>query len=203
MDDIRNIGKTIDAKDTASRWNKVYQSSNPEALNIAKILRVNDYLLPASGTALDLASGIGANAIYLAKKGLKTQAWDISDEAIRKINAYAKENKLPLSGKIKNLVEGPLKEASFDVIIVVHYLDRELATDIINALNPGGLLFYQTFTLEKTTFAGPKNPDFLLKPNELLSLFAPLRVISYREDSDQGDLSQGLRDEAMLVARKP
>lgn len=203
MKDIQNIASHVPASETRERWNQIYQDKSLGDYSIASILRSHDYLLPKSGQAVDLACGMGQNAIHLARKGLKTVAWDISDKAIHAINQYAKSHGLPLRGEVMDLLQAPLRDRHFDVILVTHYLDRGMAPDIIGALNPGGILMYQTFTREKTCEAGPNNPDFLLMPNELLHLFAPLRVLAYEENSDYGDLSRGLRNEAMLVAAKP
>ncbi len=68
-------------------------------------------------------------------------------------------------------------------------------------------MFYQTFTKLRTgeedgNDKGPRHPDFLLDDNELLRLFAPLRVRFYREESLLGDTAQGVRNEAMLIAQK-
>ena len=63
-------------------------------------------------------------------------------------------------------------------------------------------MFYQTFVREKLNPAGPGNPDYLLAENELLELFAGLRVVFYREDGRVGDLTCGRRDEAYFVGQK-
>ncbi|MGB9553175.1 MAG: hypothetical protein ACPL7L_02215, partial [bacterium] len=41
-----------------------------------------DFLVPSSGTGLDLGSGSGKNSLYLASKGLEMQAVDISRKAL-------------------------------------------------------------------------------------------------------------------------
>ena len=51
----------------------------------AKVLSDYAYLLPESGTALDLACGRGGNALFLARRGLETHAWDISRNAINEL----------------------------------------------------------------------------------------------------------------------
>ena len=83
-----------------------------------------------------------------------------------------------------------------------HFLDRSLVPHLVNALKPNGLLIYQTFTREKLTSAGPNNPDRLLSVNELLHLFAPLRVLVYREEGRVGNIEQGFRSEAYIVAQR-
>jgi tellurite methyltransferase len=64
------------------------------------------------------------------------------------------------------------------------------------------LVFYQTFTREKSADCGPSNPAYLLEENELLRLFSGLRILAYREEGNVGDVAQGFRNEAMIVAQK-
>jgi hypothetical protein len=88
------------------------------------------------------------------------------------------------------------------VILVCRFLDRGLVPALISALRPQGLIFYQTFLREAVSPDGPRNPDYRLESNELLRLFAPLHVLAYHEEGLVGDLAQGRRNEAMLVAQK-
>jgi len=71
---------------------------------------------------------------------------------------------------------------------------------LIQALKPNGLLFYQTFTRTCVNDCGPKNPEFRLRDNELLLMFADLQVVVYQEEACIGDTTQGLRNEALLIA---
>jgi hypothetical protein len=87
-------------------------------------------------------------------------------------------------------------------VVVSYFLDRALADNIVNALKPGGVLFYQTWCQQKTADRGPSNPEYLLADNELLKLFSDLRPRFYREEALLGDLSRGQRDIAMLVAER-
>lgn len=185
------------------KWNKRYQQAT-SANEPALVLRENRHLLPPHGQALDLACGLGGNALLLAQSGLNTQAWDISDVAITKLQRLALEQQLPLAPHCIDLQQQPLPIAEFDIISVSGFLDRLLCPSICSALKPGGLLFYQTHTLAKATDArGPSSPDFLLKDGELLSLFSDLSPLVYREERDYGDLKKGLRNQAYLIARRP
>ena len=171
----------------------------------ATVLSAHLHLLPATGTALDLACGLGANALLLARQGLATWAWDISPVAITRLDEYARKAGLAIHTEIRNVVLRPPEPARFDVIVVSRFLERSLAPALQAALHPGGLLFYQTFTKTRTgegEATGPRNPDFLLDDNELLHLFKPLRVRFYREEGLPGDSSRGCRNEAMLIAQK-
>jgi tellurite methyltransferase len=183
-------------------WNKRYRSKDTEP-HVAQVLQENQYLLPSHGKALEVASGLGGNALFLAQRGLDVSAWDISDVAVQKLDAKARDQGLRLTAEVRDIMLSPPPVASFDLIIVSRFfLEHDLGEGLVNALRPGGLLFYQTFTRSKVTEAGPSNPAYRLKDNELLHMFKELQVLVYREEGAVGDTTQGFRDEAMLVGRK-
>ena len=185
------------------KWDHVYsQSDHMRYPATTEVLTENDFLLPSTGMALDLASGLGANSIFLAEHGLAVTAWDSSGVAIHKLTAYAVQQGLNINACQEKIMADSFTESSFDVIVVSRFLDRTLSDAIIGALKPDGLLFYQTFTREKTSRKPPNNPDYLLTENELLALFSPLRVIFYRENALIGELLRGLRNEAQFVGQK-
>lgn len=185
------------------KWNRIYAESEVGEYSVTKVLNDHEYLLPKGGVALDLACGLGSDAVFLATNGLEVQAWDISDHIVKKINEFSAENNLSISAEARDITLNPPEENSYDVITVAHYLDRDIVPALIASLKPGGLIFYQTFLKEVTPqYSGPSNPDFRLGKNELLQLFADLSIVYYREDALIGDLQHGFRNEAMLVAQK-
>ena len=187
------------------KWDKVYVTQDSSDVNLpnpAEVLLQHTSLLPETGTALDLACGLGANAIYLAKHGLATHAWDISTQAIDKLRTYCIENDITVIAEARDIEEQPPEEDSFDVICVSYYLERSIISNIITALKPKGILFYQTFVQESVTDTGPKNPAYRLQENELITLFSSLHILAYQDYGRVGDLNSGLRNIAMLVAQK-
>jgi SAM-dependent methyltransferase len=189
--------------DPREKWNAIYQEGPELPAKPSRVLTENLHLLPARGEALEIACGLGGNAVLLAEQGLTTTAWDISSVAADRLAEYARSRGLPLRSQARDVVSEPPAAASFDVIIVAHFLDRALIPHIVKALRPAGLVFYQSFTMVRVTETGPSNPDFRLGENELLRLFSGFRVLAYREEGRVGDLGQGFRDEAMIVAQKP
>lgn len=170
--------------------------------NPARVLTENIHLLPASGKALDLACGRGANTLLLANAGLEVDAWDQSTVAIRRLNQAAAETGLRINSEIRDVVQYPPPADSYDVILVAHFLDRSLSGPIIDALNNTGLLLYQTFTRTRVTGNGPSDPAMRLAEGELLEMFGSLAPRVYREELLLGDQSHGWRGMAMLVAQK-
>jgi tellurite methyltransferase len=190
---------TDDIKDM---WNQKYREANePQGIPV-EVLQENLHLLPRQGSALELACGLGANALLLSAQGLETHAWDLSQVAIDKLNALAGERELRVHAEARDILRYPPEPESFDVIVVSYFLDRGLIPHIKSALRPNGLLFYQTFTRTRVSDAGPKNEDFRLAENEFLGLFAGMHIVLFREEGRIGDLGRGLRDEAYIIAQK-
>ncbi len=172
----------------ATEWNSRYQKAT-DMPPPCQVVAAYTHLLPTTGTALDLACGLGANALLLARHGLKTYAWDYAETALERLQA--KSEQVEIHTELRDVVNSPPSANSFDVIVVCHFLDRHLVPFLTQALKPNGLVFYQTFT--RTGDTGPKNPAFRLAENELLRLFADLQIVVYHEEGG---------NEALLIARK-
>jgi len=159
--------------------------------------------LYATGRALDLACGRGRNALYLARESFQVEAWDRDAGALEELRATAGSLGLAaLTTRLVDLEQTPaIPPASFDLIAVFYYLQRDLTPQIVRALKPGGLLVYETFLLDNhERFNHPRRREFCLNHNELLSLFRELRVLAYREGAsvpDKGPFT------AALVAQRP
>jgi hypothetical protein len=76
----------------------------------------------------------------------------------------------------------PLQKSSFDGVVVTNYLHRALFPHILAALAAAGVLIYETFAAGNERFGKPSNPDFLLRPGELLEVTrSHLRVVAYED----------------------
>ncbi|EIJ42771.1 Tellurite resistance protein TehB [Beggiatoa alba B18LD] len=187
---------------SASEWNSRYLAASPQILQPCDLLQHNAHLLPSTGIALELASGLGANALFLAQHGLITHAWDHSEVALQKLAERAQEQQCPIHTSVRDVVLNPPPAESFDVIVVAHFLTRSIAKALMDALKPQGLLFYQTFTRTCVSETGPKCDEYRLADNELLQLFQALKLVFYREEARIGNLQQGFRDKAQLIAQR-
>ncbi len=174
----------MDSDNTRKKWDDRYRDTPGTASSVAEVLKGNQHLLPSSGAALDLACGLGASALFLAKRGLDVHAWDISAVAIDKLNTCAQQKGITVHAQVRDCVSHPPETNAFDVIVVSRFLERELCPAIATALKPGGLLFYQTYACDSNRAEGPSNPHFLLAKGELLELFSSLELIVYQEGSE-------------------
>jgi SAM-dependent methyltransferase len=158
-------------------------------------------LLPKAGKALDIAMGAGRNALYLACLGFWVTAIDLSAVAVERCRQKAERLRLPIEALVADLEHYPLPIEEYDLIINFYYLQRSLAPQIVAALKPGGMLVFETYTVDQLQFGwGPKSPDHLLRPGELQEMFAELETLLYHEGIIQGD--RGPKAVAQLIARK-
>jgi SAM-dependent methyltransferase len=137
--------------------------------------------------------GRGENAIYLARMGFEVEGVDMSPEAVHNALEAAQTAGVTLKAEITDLERKyVIKEGTYDVIICFRYLQRSLIPQIKDGLRNGGMIVYETFTVDQIQFGKPKNPDYLLKPNELLDMFRDFRCLFYQE---------GIVDNRKAVAR--
>jgi len=162
----------------------------------------NLHLLPQQGLGLEIACGLAANSFAIAQQGIHMEAQDISPVAVERVNQQAKALNLPVTANASDVVSNPPAPAHYDVVVVGRFLDRSLIPALVDALKPGGLMFYQTFTQTRVNEGGPKKDEWRLADNELLRLFAELQVLVYREEACVGDTQRGFRNEALFVGRK-
>ena len=67
-------------------------------------------------------------------------------------------------------------------MVVTNYLHRPLLKTLVDSVVPDGWLIYETFAVGNEKFGRPSNPDFLLRPGELLdAVHGQLQVIAYED----------------------
>ncbi len=165
------------------RWDEKYKGKRLILGTEANpFLRKHIRLLP-KGKALDLATGEGKNAVFLAHHGFNVEAVDISKFGLRKARNLAKESGVRIRTLQADLDQYPLEEGRYDLITDFYFLDRRLIPRIKRGLKKGGRVVFETYLKEQMSLSneGPKNPRYLLKPNELLTLFRGFRILFYRE----------------------
>jgi SAM-dependent methyltransferase len=136
-------------------------------------------LVAPGATVLDLACGRGRHARLFAAQGCAVEAVDVDAAAgaslagvagVRFVQADLEGQPWPYGGR------------RFDAVVVANYLHRPLLPRLAESLAPGGILIYETFVAGQERFGRPTNPDFLLRPRELLEVFAPLlAVLAFEE----------------------
>ncbi len=138
-------------------------------------------LVRSGGRVLDVACGYGRHARWFAEQGCAVDAVDRSAEALATLQAV---QKVALLCTDLEQAGGawPYPRQRFDGVVVSHYLHRPLLPFLMDALAPGGVLIYETFALGNERFGRPSNPDFLLRPGELLEVVrGRLNVQAYED----------------------
>lgn len=162
------------------------------------------------GHVLDVASGTGRHALFLASLGYQVHAIDRDSQALTQLVSTAQAQQLTgVTTETVDLELPPpqrpiLGQDRYDVILVFFYLTRPLFPHLIHALRPGGLLLYETFLIDHHLHYGhPRRREFCLAHNELLELTTDLRTLHYDEGLHKGHHDRESVYTAQLVAQKP
>jgi 2-polyprenyl-3-methyl-5-hydroxy-6-metoxy-1,4-benzoquinol methylase len=189
-------------KTDQERWDKRF-GRKEFALGIEPnpFLKKYIHLLP-KGKALDMATGEGRNAVFLAQHGFEVDAVDISEKGLKKARKLAREKGVKVNTLLVDLDDYQIEKDRYDLIADFYFLKRRLIPRIRKGLKKGGKVIFETYILEHRTLAtgGPKQAKYFLKPNELLRFFKDFRVLLYRE----GIFREGGRRKAIasLIAEK-
>lgn len=132
-------------------------------------------LVPAGAAVLDVAAGSGRHTSFFAERGHNVTAID------RDISRLVPgDNVEVIEADLENGSGWPLGQRRFGAVVVTNYLHRPLMPHLIAAIEPGGMLLYQTFMVGNERFGKPSRPEFLLKDGELLDLVrGSFSVIAY------------------------
>jgi SAM-dependent methyltransferase len=141
-------------------------------------------LVPAGGTVLDVACGLGRHTRCFLARGHRVFAVDRSAAAIDGVRALAPSDiGERLETRVADLESGPWPFAGqrFDAVVVTNYLWRPLLPVIVDSVAPGGALIYETFAAGNEAYGKPSRADFLLQSGELLVACAGLRVVAFED----------------------
>jgi len=142
------------------------------------VVRFADKIEP-NGTVLDLACGSGRHTDFFLQRGHHVTATDINTS---KVEGNYDTNKLIIIQSDLEKLPWPFSQNAFSAIVVINYLYRPLFPKIVSSLKPNGLLIYETFAKGNEKFGRPKNPEYLLKPGELLSgSFSNLKILAFED----------------------
>lgn len=172
------------------RWDRRYADEAAEAGPVDPFLAAAlEQLGPgAQRSALDLAAGTGRHALELARRDWRVAAWDISPVGLAVLARRAAVAGLAVETRAVDLVDPdlPLPDGSFDLVVIVNFLERSLLARVPALVRPGGHLLFVTFTVDR---AGTKPPlEFCLRPGELARGLSGFETLS----TDERDGRAGL-----------
>ncbi len=151
-------------------------------------------LVRSGGSVLDLACGGGRHGRLFLQNRHQVTFLDRDLSGVADLCANA--NATLIEADIEN-APWPLDGQKFDAVVVTNYLWRPLFPQITAALAQNGMLIYETFMAGNERFGKPSNPDFLLRPDELLDWCheAGLTVRAF----EQGEESSAVRQRICAV----
>lgn len=164
------------------------------------VVRFLDLVRPG-GEILDVACGNGRHLQLGLASGHRMLGVDRDVSAAQ---AMSGEGRLELvQADLEDGTPWPLGDRRFDGVIVTNYLWRPLLTSIVGAVGPSGVLIYETFGTGQERLGRPRNPDFLLRPGELIDAVRPdLTIIAY-ENARLADPDRVVQRIAAVGSRHP
>ena len=178
-------------------WDQRYRiEPDPKSAPTPLLIETATGLKP--GKALDLACGTGRNALWLAQQGWSVTAVDGSPTAIEILCRSAAEQYLALTALVADLETGKynIEPASWDLISVCYYLQRDLLKPAKRGVVPGGVLL----VIVHITEPGEEPTQFRLRPGELAAYFHGWEILHSYEGTPRD--AAHARAVAEIVARK-
>jgi len=163
------------------------------------------YDIAPAKRALDVACGTGRNALFLAEHGFAVDALDISQVGLQRLQDHAE--RISGDGKVNcqvvDLDDYSPTKASYDLIVVTNYLNRDLIPRLAQALCDDGILVIDTFMVDSLDGAQDFNPDYLLRKGELPEYFDGGYEVLAFEDTRKGRCNTDLLKQAVAVRKIP
>jgi SAM-dependent methyltransferase len=182
-------------------WNERYRLRErpAEDLDAAPTpLVVKTAAAMAPGKALDLASGAGRNALWLAEHGWEVTAVDAAAAAIEILRTRATERGMKINAVLADLENGEfeIEPSRWDLVAMCYYLQRNLFEPAKRGVAPGGIVISIVHVNEPGEGDGP----YRLRPGELEQYFAGWEIL-HRYEGKAND-SAHRRTVAEIVARR-
>jgi SAM-dependent methyltransferase len=166
------------------KWDERYRSGAYEDRTHATALLAEWLPRLPRGRALDVASGAGRNALFLAAHDYRVDALDISAAGLDRAREDAARGRLEVNWLCADLEETPdavLPPGPYDLIVWVRYVNHALLPPLAARLAPGGHLLCEQHLASAADVVGPKNPAFRYEPEQLRHEASGVCVVHYRE----------------------
>ena len=188
------------------KWDQKYLD-NPTLLHRTTPSTIVEKYAPivAKGRALDIACGVGRNSIYLASVGYVVDAIDISAVALQELTQHLEKitDISKVHTKLIDIDSYTPVEDSYELIVMINFLDRELIPKLAKALKIGGVLIIETYIYDEQNQKSHSNPDFLLQKGELASYFdSKFEVLDSREFWNDNSEIYRMKKDSIVVRRR-
>jgi SAM-dependent methyltransferase len=183
------------------RWNRILTAAEPR-FNTAPnafLVAVTSGVKP--GRSLDVGMGQGRNTIYLAQQGWESVGFDPADRAVAAAQAQAAKLGVKITTSVARAEDYDWGESRWDLIVLSYVGAREYAARVVRALRPGGMVVVEGFHRDATKTQSIGG-GVVFDTNELLKIFAGLRVVRYEDANARGDFGQAEARVVRLAAVK-
>lgn len=175
--------------DSQKKWNQKYSDKLMDRVlpePNRRLVELTAYL--DGGSAIDLASGLGGNSLYLAEHGYDVSALDISEVAIQFVQEQADQHNLNITASIADLTKdtAAFSNHKYDLAVMTYYLDRSLFPLIKQVLNTDGYMFFETFYKNDSAAQKHVSNEYKLNSNELLNEFREWKILFFEENEQEG-----------------
>ncbi|MFM7759568.1 MAG: SAM-dependent methyltransferase [Burkholderiaceae bacterium] len=171
-------------------------------------------LLQPGMRVLAVADGEGRNSVWMAKRGLQVDAFDISPVGVDKAKALAQIHGVEVNFSIHGVEDYPWKALEYDAVVAIfiQFADPETRAALFkrmkSALKPDGLILLQGYTPKQLEYktGGPPNLSHLYTEDLLREAFGDLDITELRAYEDtltEGTQHHGQSALIGLVARRP
>ncbi len=168
--------------DDRERWNEKYADADftlPEEPIPELERRIGT--LP-EGRALDVATGDGRNAIFLAECGYDVDAIDVADAALERAAERADRRGVEVNWIRADVEEHTFEREAYDLVTVSFFAALGLLPELKEALAPGGVLVYEHhLRSSERAEVGPSSDRYRFRSNDLLRACLDLTVMYYEE----------------------
>jgi SAM-dependent methyltransferase len=189
-----------------NNWKKRYASGDYTPRSYPSELLKEYVEWAPDGRAIEVAAGTGRNALFLAEAGYEVDAIDISEPALVEGKRTADERDLDVNWICVDAADYEFPRETYAVAVVSFYHDPALVSNLIDTLEPGGLLFYEHHVRTGEDVERGPSDEYRYRPNELLRYALGLTVLDYSEsirEFNSGDRAGTTGAIASLVAQKP
>jgi len=168
------------------RWDKIYRqrvketypNPNPILLQFTPAIESDQ-----KHTALDLAGGVGQDAIWLAKQGYIVDLMEISRVALQRARTEMTSQNIRNINLLQVDVDTiDLDPDAYNLVTVTRYLQRDLFAPIKSSVKSGGRVIYDTFNVRYLELVPEFNKKFLLGIGELRSYFNNWQILHEEEE---------------------
>ena len=193
--------KSIGDRAEIERWNRILTAPEPRFNTAPNAFLVSVTMGLKPGRSLDVGMGQGRNTIYLAQQGWDSAGFDPADRAVAAAQAQAAKQGVKITTTVARAEDYDWGQNRWDLIVLSYVGAREFAAQVVRALRPGGMVVVEGFHRDATKTQSIGGA-VVFDTNELIRIFAPLRVVRYEDVDARGDFGQSDTRVVRLAAIK-